>query len=194
MRSRFKSIPVFLILILSIVGYAITNPLRTKRLTRKEKRSIPYEGKEVLIFRSNKYELDTIRIREITVRKHPPPLNDMFWARNKEILRVHQDVDCKNCDAIITYSVQNFSAKTKISYHIRMHGKEYYHGTYFKKLDKMKLNTITIDGAELNDVVFIDRNFEKYHPGHIDRLYWSRSKGIVRFDVNPDYYWELINE
>ena len=111
MKNTFKLLPFFLILILAILGYIFTNPFRTKRLTEQEKKSIPYKGNEILIFKSNKSELDTIRITEMSIREHPPNLGDMFWAKNTEVLRVHNDIDCKNCDAIITYSVQNFSSK-----------------------------------------------------------------------------------
>ena len=194
MIKRFKLLPFFLILILIILGYVFTNPLRTKKLTEREKQSIPYKGNEILVFKSNKHELDTLQIKEITIRQHPPNLGDMFWAKNTEVLRVHQDVDCNNCDAIVTYSVQNFSSETNIYYDIKINGNRYYHGTKFRELDKLKPNTIKIGGIELDDVVFIDRVSEKYNSGHIDRLYWSKSNGIVRIDVNPKYYWELINE
>ncbi|MGJ8594239.1 MAG: hypothetical protein ACSHXF_16940 [Aquaticitalea sp.] len=166
---------------------------RTKKLSEKEKSSIPYIGNEVLIFKSNKSELDTLRIKEITIRKHPPNLGDMFWAKNTEVLRVQSDKDCKNCDEIMTLSKQNFSSETKITFDLILNGKRYYHGTNFQTLNKLNSEKLTINGTELNDVVSIDRKSEKTHKGYIDKLFWSKTKGIVRINVNSDYYWELIN-
>ncbi|TMU57117.1 hypothetical protein [Flagellimonas algicola] len=176
-----------------MLGYIFTNPFRTKKLTKQEKQSIPYNGNEVLVFKSNKSEIDTIRITEITVREHPPNLGDMFWAKNTEILRVQSDKDCKNCDEIITVAKQNFTSETKISFDIILNGKRYYHGTELKTLNKLDLEKLIINGIELNDVVRIGRNSEKSHSGHVDGIYWSKSKGIVRIEINSDYYWELIN-
>ncbi len=167
---------------------------RTKKLTEKEKSSIPYIGNEVLVFKSTKSELDTLRITEITISEHPPNLGDMFWAKNTEVLRVRSDKDCKNCDKIITLAKQNFSSKTAISFDLILNGKRYYHGTDFQTLKKLDEEKLIINGIELSDVVSIERKSKKTHKGHIDKLYWSNSKGIVRIDVNSDYYWELITE
>ncbi|WP_420400266.1 hypothetical protein [Flagellimonas sp.] len=176
-----------------MLGYIFTNPFRTKKLTKQEKQSIPYNGNEVLVFKSNKSEIDTIRITEITVREHPPNLGDMFWAKSKEILRVQSDKDCENCDEIITVAKQNYTSEIRVSFDLILNEKRYYHGTDLKTLMKLKPKKLKISGMELNDVVRIDRKSKKSHSGHIDRIYWSKSKGIVRIEINSDYHWELIN-
>ena len=61
----------------------------------------------------------------------------------------------------------------------------------FKTLVKSRPEKLTINGTELTDVVRIDRKYDKSHSGHIDRIYWSKSKRIVRIDITPGYYWEL---
>jgi hypothetical protein len=169
-----------------------TNPFRTKRLTEKEKQSIPYKGGETLVFKSNKSELDTIRITKISQREHPPNPGDMFWAKTTEVLRVHSDIDCKNCDAIIMYSVENFSSETSILYNIKINEKRYYLSTNFKNFTKLKPNSFKISGIELDDIIIITRTHEK-SPNRLEKLYWSKSKGIVRIEINDNYYWELLN-
>ena len=166
---------------------------RTKKLTEKEKSAIPYKANDILVFKSNLSELDTLRINEITIRENPPNLGDMFWAKNVEILRVQSDKDCKNCDEIITVAKQNFTSETRISFDIILNGKRYYHGTDFNTLNKLKSEKLIINGIELNDVVLINRESEKTHSGHIDGIYWSKSQGIVRIEINSDYHWEIIN-
>ncbi len=194
MRTKLKLSRILLFVAILFLGYVLTNIFRTKKLTEKEKSSIPYIGNEILVFKSNKSELDTIRIKEITIRKHPPNLGDMFWAKNTEVLRVQTDKECKNCDEIITLSKQNFSSEITINFDLILNGKRYYHGTDFQSLKKLKAEKLIINGTELNDVVSISRKSEKTHLGQINKIYWSKSKGIVRIDVNSDYYWELINE
>ncbi len=194
MRTKFKLSRILLFVAILFLGYVLTNMFRTKKLTEKEKSSIPYIGNEVLVFQSNKSELDTLRIKEITIRKHPPNLGDMFWAKNTEVLRVQSDKECKNCDEIITLAKQNFSSKTTISFDLILNGKRYYHGTDFQTLNKLTPIKIKVNGIEYIDVLPIDRKTEKFHQGHINRIYWSKSKGIVRIDVNSEYYWELITE
>jgi len=205
-ENRFKLLPFFLILVLFILGYIFTNPFRTKKLTEQEKNSIPYKGNEVLVFKSNKSELDTIRITKINIQTHPPNLGDIFWAKNTEVLRVHYDINCKNCDAIITYEVQNFSSKTNIYYDLKINEKKYYHGTNFKTFKKLKTRTVKVNGTVYDDVILIERK-EKIKKLNarldsifyqnmyaIDKLYCSKSKGFVRFEINPNEYWELIAE
>ncbi len=194
MRTKFKLSRILLFVAILFFGYLLTNMLRTKKLTEKEKSSIPYLGNEILIFKSNKSELDTLRIKEIKISEHPPNLGDMFWAKNTEVLRVQSDKDCKNCDEIITLAKQNFSSETTINFDLILNGKRYYHRTDFQTLEKLKAEKLIINGTELNDVVSINRKSEKTHSGHIDKLSWSKSKGIVRIDVNSDYYWELTTE
>ncbi len=193
MRTKFKLSRILIFATIFFVGYMLTNMFRTKKLTEKEKSSIPYKPNDILVFYSNHSELDTLQINKITIREHPPNLGDMFWAKNVEILRVHSDKDCKNCDEIITVAKQNFTSVTRISFDIILNGKRYYHGTDFDTLNRSKPEKLTINGIELNDVVLIKRESKKYHSGHIDGIYWSKSKGIVRIDINSDYHWELIN-
>ncbi len=194
MKTKLRRSHILLLAAFLFLGYVFTNMFRTKRLSEKEKSTIPYTGNEVLVFQSNTAKLDTIRIRDITIREHPPNMGDMFWAKNIEILRVQSDKDCKNCDEIITVAKQNFSSKTTLSFDIILNGKRYYHGINFDRLNKLEPTKITIQGVEYTDIVLIDRNAKKTHSGHIDRLYWSVSKGIVRMDIHTDYYWELLPE
>ncbi|WP_350287216.1 hypothetical protein [uncultured Croceitalea sp.] len=191
MKTKFKRSRILIFASILFVGYVLTNMFRTKKLTEKEKSTIPYKANDILVFKSNHSEVDTLLIKEITISEHPPNLGDMFWAKNTEVLRVQSDKNCKNCDEIITISKQNFTSETRVSFDLILNGKRYYHGTDFKTLVKSQPEKLIVNGVELIDVIRIDRKSEKSHAGYIDRMYWSKSKGIVRIDINSDYYWEL---
>ncbi|MEM7185643.1 MAG: hypothetical protein AAF466_03200 [Bacteroidota bacterium] len=187
-------VKILLLLVVLALGYVLTNMFRTKSLSEKEKNAIPYVANDILVFQSNRSEVDTIRIKEILVRKHPPNLGDMFWAKNVEILRVRSDKDCKNCDEIMTVSKQNYTSETLVSFDLILNGKRYYQGTDLKVLTKRHPEQLIVKGDTLQDVVRLERTTTKSHPGHVDRIYWSKSRGIVRIDVDAGYFWEMVNQ
>ena len=177
---------------------------RTKRLTEKEKSIIPYKPNQVLVFESNKSEIDTIIITEITLKEHPPYMEDMLWAKNKEILRIQTDVDCKNCDEIITLAKRNYSIETEITWTIRINGKNYVYGTNLKSINRLKKKKLTLNEIEYDDVLVLKRRERFKRPNNklskmfydeiypIDKLYWSKSKGIMKFEIiETNEIWKL---
>ncbi|MGB5418338.1 hypothetical protein [Algibacter sp.] len=179
---------------------------RTKRLTEKEKAFIPYTANQILIFESNKSKTDTITITEISLTKHPPNLGDMFWAKNTEVLRVQTDVNCKNCDEIMYLGTENFSFDTNISWTIRLNEKNYTFGTNQKSIDKIEKIKSTVNGIEYDDVLVLERakQFERpkdniskmFYKGiyPIDKLYWSKSNGIIKFEIiETNEIWKIKN-
>ncbi|MEP1488717.1 MAG: hypothetical protein ABJK28_09845 [Algibacter sp.] len=179
---------------------------RTKPLTEKEKSFVSYKVNQVLIFESNKSEIDSIKITEITIEKHPPNLGNMFWAKNTESLKIRTDMECKNCDEIITIGTKNVSSDTRISWSIRIHGKKYVYGTGIKSIDKIEKIKLTINGTEYDDVLILEREerfkrpkdkfskrlYKDIYP--IDKLYWSKSNGIIKFEIiETNETWKLKN-
>ena len=194
-------------MLILFVGYVLTNMFRTKRLTEKEKAIIPYEKNDKLIFESNKSDIDTIKITDLTLVKRPPNLGDMFWAKNTELLRVHTDnSDCKNCDELIYLDTENFSFDTNIRWNIRINGKNYVHGTNLEEINELNTTKLNVNGIEYDDVVVLERSkrFERpkdkfskmFYNGvyPIDKLYWSKSNGIVQFEImETNEIWKLKN-
>lgn len=168
---------------------------RTKRLTEKEKAFIPYKKNHELIFESNKSEIDTIKITDLTLSKHPPNLGDMFWAKNTEVLTVRTDTDCKNCNGLIYLGTENFSFDTSVSWSIRINEKNYVFGTNLKSINKLKSTKLIVNGIEYDDVLVLERSEKFIRPTDkisrmfyngifpIDRLYWSKANGILQFEI-----------
>ena len=207
MKQKFKTKHIIALIAVLFVGYVLTNMFRTKRLTEKEVAFIPYEKNDELIFESNKSDIDTIKITDLTLVKRPPHLGDMFWAKNTELLRVHTDnLDCKSCDELIYLDTENFSFDTNIRWNIRVNGKNYVHGTDLKYLNGLNTTNLNLNGIEYDDVVILERRekfvrpkdkfskmfYEGIYP--IDKLYWSKANGILQFEIiETNEIWKLNN-
>ena len=179
---------------------------RTKRLTEKEKTFIPYKKSDELIFESNNSEIDTIKITDLTLTEHPPNLGDMFWAKKTEVLRVRTDVECENCDELIYLGTENFSFDTNISWSIRINEKNYVYGTNLKLINELSSTKLMVNGIEYDDVLVLERDERFKRPKDIlsrafydgifpiDRLYWSRTNGILQFEIiETNEIWKIKN-
>ena len=206
MKSKFKTKYIITLIAVLIIGYVLTNMFRTKRLTEKEKSFIPYEKNDKLIFESNKSEIDTIKITDLTLSEHPPNLGDMFWAKNTEVLRVRTDSDCENCDELIYLGTKNYSFDTDVSWSIRVNGKNYVYGTNLNFMNKLKSIKLTVNGIEYEDVLILERGERFKRPKDkfskmfyngifpIDKLYWSKSNGILKFEIiETNEIWTIKN-
>ena len=175
-----------------MIGYLITIPFQVVRLTEVEKNSNPYKGDEILIFKSNKSETDTIKLGKVSVEIHPPDMNSMFFSRNTQVLRIYSKVrGCGTC-YLLSYETKIKSPEATVYFDVFLSGKRYSHSFSFSELSKLREHRITVNGRKYNDVKFLDRKYKKFDKQHIDRIYWSNSKGIIRIDVDKNYFWELV--
>ena len=181
------------ILLLAVIVYVITIPFQIVRLSESVKESNQYKGNEILIFKSNKSEVDSIILNKVSTDYYPPDMGEMFWSRNVEILRVYTEIDNFG-NYFISYEPNSHSSEINVYFDIVLSGNRYSHSTTFNELDKLKKHKVIIAGNEYYDVKFIDRTYRKSNKQHIDRIYWSNSNGIVRIDVDKNYYWELLNK
>ncbi|NRD24249.1 hypothetical protein HNV10_13400 [Winogradskyella litoriviva] len=206
MKPKFKTKHIIVLILFLLVGYVLTNMFRTKRLTEKEKAFIPYEKNDEIIFESNKSEIDTINITDLTLSEHPPNLGDMFWAKNTEALRVQTNNHCKTCDGLVSLRTENFSFDTNVSWSIRINCKNYVFGTNLASINKLKSTKLVVNGIEYVDVLVLERGERFIRPKDkfskmfyngifpIDRLYWSKSNGIMKFEIiETNEIWTIKN-
>jgi len=65
-----------------------------------------------------------------------------------------------------------------------------------KELEKKQVISKKIGGKIYNDLIVLKPSNtypEKGATRYTDVLYWSKSKGYVRFDVSAEEYWELVD-
>lgn len=206
MKTKFKIKHIIFLIAILFLGYVLTNMFRTKRLNDTEKAFIPYKKNHELIFESNKSEIDTIKITDLTLSEHPPNLGDMFWAKNTEVLRVRTDTDCESCDELMYLGTENFSFDTNVYWSIRINGGNYVFGTNLASINELKSTRLVVNGIEYEDVLVLERGERFKRPKDkfskmfyngifpIDRLYWSKSNGIMKFEIiETNEIWTIKN-
>lgn len=204
MNIQFKIRHILFLAGFLSLAYVFMNMFRTKRLSKEEKAFVPYAVNDELIFASNTSKIDTIKITELDFSKHPPNLLEMFWAKNKEILRVRTDVHCKNCNEIISVATENYTSDVFVSWTIRIHGRNYVLGDYLSSINELELTSLEINGISYDDVIILERGtpfkrptdefskmfYEGIYP--IDKLYWSKKHGILQFEIKEtNEIWKL---
>ncbi|QNR24880.1 hypothetical protein [Croceimicrobium hydrocarbonivorans] len=176
---------------------------RTNRIPNNDLDILPYNGNEILIFESNLAETDTIFLQGSNRFIRPTDPLDLFpiKAEHYFILNKHSDpnppsgkhryldghrlVGLAMNESNETYIEIDFAAKDAWFY-----GES---KSTLKKFKELPEKTLLISGRHFTDVVIIEDQKKKYfeRTNHIERLYWSRSQGIIRYDKKHDEVWEL---
>ena len=163
-------------------------------LVNDEKGWNPYVKGQKIVFESREGTLDSIRISDV-LHQFPDGLG---VVDKYEILNVVGDY--KNLDHIGNIKTDIFSihAKTsqrgsRIRFGLSLGGSKFYSDyfdfIYIKNISEIN---VSVPYGSYNDVVVI-RNDKDYSniPNAIKLLYWSKSKGYVRYDKYDGTIWEL---
>lgn len=166
---------------------------------------MPYKGNEVLVYVSNLGNRDTISLlKKDTIWSYPEAQAIVDFEG--ELVRVF----CKHSDTVILeksvrYLENDFcSVQTTKSGHsileVNLYTKD---ATFYRlkpikldSLDKVKPVILKTKYAQYNDVYIINGedylgSFRKRYD-FVTKIYWSKTKGLVRFDKQNNIYWELM--
>lgn len=188
--KKLKLVFIFcsLILILSSCG---------TKLKKDDTKYIPYDGNEILVFQSNKNELDTIFLTGISkFNACYDPLSLFKPACDGKKL------SCKrsdpNYDRYFTdkslMSISKIKNETFIGFDIKLrhswfYGKEFMDIENFKKLPNSELK---IGDKIFNDVKIIEAdNSYIERENYVERFYWSVSQGFLGLDQR-NRNWRLL--
>ena len=152
---------------------------------------IPYKGDETLFFKSNRGD------RDFAVLTGTRKLEDgVFWVYYDHTDRNYRDESqdkVKGQQFIFLYGEKDGNT----SFSLEFEGKNAGWYGRIRCPREMYLSapeiSLTINDTILNDVLVIpgaDRNYYD-REDFIVRLYWSRSKGVVRYDKKGDEIWTL---
>lgn len=161
----------------------------------------PYEVGDSLVFESNRNESFTLVIKKIS-RYHSvtDPLDlipdrtehlSVFaqyslinpWISSIGDSVFHQDTELLELNAGLDKSSLDLKLKIEDSW--------FYGNAWFDISDYVKMNTKELFG--FNDVLVIEDEIGEYkdRENHVERLYWSKDYGYVRYELKNGYYWEL---
>ncbi|HMC02471.1 MAG TPA: hypothetical protein VKN14_15635 [Flavobacteriaceae bacterium] len=169
-------------------------------LSEKERNWNPYQVGEILVFQSSEMELDTIFIKEIADNIFPSstgPLkyyNESLWVYVKH---TDPNYDRKLTNKLLEIQTGTPEKPSEINFGILAKNAVFYDS--YKTIEELeKLNELTIETplGKFTDVLEIEDTEGMYseRDNFIDRIYWSKSNGYLRFEKRNGKVWELIKK
>jgi len=163
---------------------------------------IPYKGNEVLIFESNKGETDTIFLAGTKSFITATDPLDIFPTKAE-----HYYILARSSDPSLRGSKHRYLTNPMVELSMSENNETYlkidftakdawFYGDSWLKKDKLMAKpkiSMELNNEKLNDVVVFE-DLEKHYydrTNHVEKLYWSLSKGIVRFEKKDNEVWEL---
>jgi hypothetical protein len=188
-------------LIVSVLLSATFSCDRVNRLTAEDYAWMPYGENQTLLFKSNFGEIDTISLlKKDTVFGYPEA------QKFNGIVTQHVVIYCRHTSPIkgghryLTgefFSVfRNKQNKTSIDVQLRTKKAAFYgyrHELLIEDLLADGFITLVTTQAEYEDVlVFSSDPYFSNRERFISNLYWSKSKGLVRYEKTDGECWELV--
>ena len=136
---------------------------------------MPYKNGDVLVFENKKLNSrDSIKI--LRIHRYIPDGPQLHFnegisaeTKNGRFVSVHAGYG-KYSDSYL--KIDNISQKF-----------------YIKDLENRKTNSLTIGNKKVNDLIILE--FEKTKISRLKKMFWSRSRGIVRYETEKGIIWEL---
>jgi len=187
----------------SLVSLSLISCGGHEQLTKDDFKWMPYTGNETLIFLSNTGEIDTIfLIAKDTLFAYAEP--QAFGSKIYDIVSIQcKHTDTWPPDGKHRYLINEFmqlakseDGKTRIDINLAAKNAHFYksNGTKIDSLDRLKPTKLSTKSNTYNDVYIIEDedwvNF-KNRTDYITKIYWSKSKGLIRYDKKDSVYWEL---
>jgi hypothetical protein len=188
--KKLKLILIFSIFLLVLLSCGM-------KIRKEDNKYIPYKGNEILVFQSNKNELDTIFLTGISkFNACYDPLSLFKPAcEGKELSCKKSD---PNYDRYLPYqslmSISKIKNETYIGFDITLRYSWFYENAYMNLIDFKSLpnSEMKIGDKIFNDVKIIEAN-NKYieRDNYVERFYWSVSQGFLGLDQR-NRNWRLL--
>jgi hypothetical protein len=166
-------------------------------LTDEEVKWNPYDEGDVLVFESPGFERDTIYIKEVSF-VFPDGIGVVDYNQSLRILANHTDPKNENREwetYILTLSAKTRNDPSHVVFDLRAKNAQFVEQRFsFDHLNKLKEIELSVPYGTFDDVICINntRNFPTI-PRAIEIIFWSKSKGYVRFDKFDGTSWKLID-
>jgi hypothetical protein len=162
-------------------------------LTKEEKQWNPYKKGQMIVFESNTKLLDSILIEDI---KYAFP-DGLGVVDKNEILdvvgrkkRYHNNREVRNY--ILEIHAKTSKRGTRVRFGVSIKDSEFYSGYYkLEQLNNLPMRELLGGNVTYYDVIKIRTRNRLDETKEILFIYWSKSKGFVRFDETDGTIWEL---
>jgi len=188
---------IFIIALLSLINSCGTH----YELSEEDIKWQPYNGGEILIFKSNSGEIDTLFVEEkiemYTGEKGP----DWFQFDDWDYLEVNctmpSSSNLNNKENYYTFlSLNSSKTGSYISFSFSNNNVRFYSSNYIiKNLIEKPLIELENENMTFSDVLVLesDNKDYSYRKNFITKIYWSKSKGYVRYELENGSHWDLIS-
>ena len=144
-------------------------------LSEKDVKYMPYKKGEILIFENKELNsLDSIKI--LRVHRFIPDGPQMYFneiieaeIKSGRFVSVHAGYG-KHSESYL--KIDNISEKF-----------------YIKNLENLKISNLIIGTKKLNDVIILEN--AEGGISKIKKIFWSKSRGIVKYETEKGKIWEL---
>lgn len=178
---------------------------RVTHLSEKDYSWMPYKGNETLVFKSNTGEMDTIfLIRKDTLWGLPDPALSVSEYEIAAVFSKHTDPNVQDGSHryLNNYFIQikkNMTKKAELVIDLSAKDAKFYRISTIKidSLDKIKSVVLRTPNRQYNDVYEIAG--EDYlgwlsrRSNFVEKLYWSKSCGLIRYNKKNGEFWELMD-
>ncbi len=165
-------------------------------LTSDEKSWNPYSRNQKLVFRLENGRLDTLEIWQVIDGRFPEGIG----ARANERLRItakHRETESKRSHelSLLYILAQWESEPSKIDFEFFLPNNTFWGRGYpINELERFKEISIQTGYGNFDDVIVIEDNSRRpYEKDDIKIIFWSKSRGYVRFEKYDGSLGELIN-
>jgi hypothetical protein len=160
----------------------------------------PYRGGEKLIFKSKNGNVKTVLIKKV-VKSYGADDPLSVLPNKQQVLNVYVHFS----DSIYNATLENLEGpffsilalkdnRTIYIFSLNLGSANFYGNSYENKyINQMQSQTLRCGSKEYKDILVLRPNETKYkeRSDYITTLYWSKSKGYVRYDLNNGEFWEL---
>lgn len=159
---------------------------RTYKLTKEDLEWQPYKKGDVLVFKSNRGELDTIQIKSVEIHTNPDdPLalfpnkvQSLFVVGKSEILKLHAGKNGHKIEFKIHLGSNDLKSPVTILY---LDEDSLF---YLKEVEYNNKKSYKITAKESRGNMQ-DRSFDLRY------IYWSKEYGYLGFEFKDNYVWAL---
>jgi len=161
---------------------------------------LPYSINDTLIFKSNTSNYDTIIIVNKTV------FNESFkmGSFDQSGSGIHLDAKgmveyevnnswykVNNSSSNSRYLISIYKSRNKKPITIAIYYRTFF--TYLNEDSKIRLNNTVINKNEYSDVLILSNINECLNDSNIEKIYWSKKFGLIKYEVCNGEIWELIS-
>jgi hypothetical protein len=176
---------------------------RTNHIPEEDFELVPYSGSEVLIFESNQGDVDTIFLQGTSQHTSPTDPLDIFPVRAQHfsIIARHSDPSPPGGNHRYLEGKElvglSMSESNETWIKIRFAAKDaWFYGDASLRTSQFHIRPeirIVIEDQPYDDVVVFEDTEKEYYQrsNHVERLYWSKTFGVVKYDKKEGETWEL---